>query len=66
MLVFGSGLIVGEDKERLAVTALVPSQASFEFRADPSSSYSGRNVICLLHAADGSQLTGTRIAEEAP
>ena len=62
-LTFGSALIGGPDKDRLAVTALVPSQAAFEARADSSSAFTTRDVICVLHAADGSQLTGTRITE---
>jgi hypothetical protein len=63
-LTFGSALIGGPDKDRLAVAALVPSQAAFEARADSSSAFTTRDVICVLHAADGSQLTGTRITEE--
>ena len=61
-LTFGSALIDGPDKDRLAVTALIPSQAAFETRGS-SSGYPGRDVICVLHAADGSQLAGTRIAK---
>nr|WP_308283191.1 serine/threonine-protein kinase [Pseudonocardia nigra] len=63
MLVFDSARIAGPDKERLEVTALVPSQASFETRGETSASFSGRSVICLLRAADGRQMTGSRIAE---
>jgi len=55
-LVFESDAIDGADKDRLQVAVLVPSQASFEADA-------ARGVICLLRAADGSPLTGTRIAE---
>jgi hypothetical protein len=62
-LVFGSDLIGGPDKDRLAVVALVPSAAAFAARADSSSSFTSRDVICLLRSADGSQLTGTRITE---
>ncbi|WP_433556786.1 serine/threonine-protein kinase [Pseudonocardia xinjiangensis] len=63
-LVFDSGLVAGPDKDRLEVASLVPSQASFETRADSSSSFTGRDVICLLRSSDGRQLTGTRIAED--
>ncbi|GAA1243153.1 serine/threonine-protein kinase [Pseudonocardia aurantiaca] len=62
-LTFGSALIGGPDKDRLAVAALVPSQAAFEARADSSSAFTTRDVICVLHTADGSQLTGTRITK---
>jgi hypothetical protein len=61
-LVFDSALVAGPDKDRLEVAALVPSRASFETRS--SSSSPDRDVICLLRAADGSRLTGTRIAEQ--
>jgi serine/threonine protein kinase len=64
-LVFDSTLVTGPDKDRLEVAALVPSQTAFESRADSSSSFTDRDVICLLRAADGSQLTGTRISEDA-
>jgi hypothetical protein len=62
-LTFGSALIDGPDKDRLAVTALIPSQAAFGSHGSSSSSYTSRDVICVLHAADGSRLTGTRIAK---
>jgi hypothetical protein len=64
-LVFDSALVVGADKDRLEVAALVPSQLSFEARADSSSRFTGRDVVCLLRAADGGQLTGTRISEDS-
>jgi hypothetical protein len=62
-LTFGSALIGGPDKDRLEVAALVPSQEAFGSRPDSSSSFNERDVICLLRAADGSQLTGSRITE---
>jgi eukaryotic-like serine/threonine-protein kinase len=63
-LTFESALVGGPDKDRLQVAALIPSKSAFEARADSSSSFTSRDVICLLRAADGSQLTGTRITEE--
>jgi eukaryotic-like serine/threonine-protein kinase len=62
-LTFGSALVGGPDKDRLEVAALVPSEEAFESRPDASSSFNDRDVICLLRAADGSQLTGSRITE---
>jgi hypothetical protein len=64
-LVFDSAVVTGPDKDRLAVAALVPSKAAFETPAGTSSSFTNRDVICLLRAADGSQLTGTRMAEDS-
>jgi predicted Ser/Thr protein kinase len=58
-LVFNSARVGGPDKQRLAVSALVPTQASFN-AGDGSGS---RAVYCLLGNADGSQLTGTRITD---
>jgi serine/threonine protein kinase len=63
-LVFDSGLVAGPDKARLQVVGLVPSQTSFEARSGSTSSFTGRNVICVLRAADGSRLTGTRISAD--
>ena len=62
-LVFGTGMIVGPDKANLRVAALVPSQAAFAERPTPTSSFSKRSVLCALYAADGGQITGTRIAK---
>ena len=63
-LTFGSGVVDAPDRDQLAVTALVPSAA--EFGRDTSGSgtpvYGQRQVFCVLAAADGSQLTGTRLA----
>ncbi len=63
-LLFGSGLVVPQDGDALAVTALVPSQRSFEQTAlGTSASFGARDVYCLLRAADGSPLRGARVAE---
>jgi eukaryotic-like serine/threonine-protein kinase len=62
-LVFGSGRIVGADKSRLRVAALAPSPAAFAYRSSPTSSFSTRSVLCALYAADGTQITGSRIAK---
>ena len=61
-LVFDSAVVTGPDKARLEVAALVPSQTAFGTRAS-SDSFAQRDVICLLRTMDGSQLTGTRVAE---
>ncbi len=62
---FDSAAVAGADKDRLTVTALVPSEA--EFGRDTAGSggptFDRRSVYCVLAAADGSRLTGTRIAE---
>ncbi len=63
-LIFDSALVEGADKAKLQVVALVPTQSSFETRSDSGSSYTGREVTCLLRAADGAQLTGTRLAPD--
>jgi hypothetical protein len=63
-LVFDSAVITGADKDRLDVTALVPSQTAFGIRSS-SDSFAERDVICVLSSADGSQLTGSRVAEGA-
>ncbi|HEY0816152.1 MAG TPA: hypothetical protein VGE11_22995, partial [Pseudonocardia sp.] len=62
-LVFGTAMIVGQDKANLRVAALVPSAAAFAERPSPTSSFSSRAVLCALYAADGSQITGSRIAK---
>ena len=64
-LVFGSGKITGPDKAKLRVAALVPSAAAFAYRSSPTSSFSSRSVLCALYAADGTQITGSRIAKPA-
>lgn len=61
-LLFDSALVDGADKARLQVVGLIPTAASFAAKA--SSSFAGRSVICVLRAADNSQLTGTRIAKD--
>jgi hypothetical protein len=40
-----------------------PSAEAFAYRTSPTSSFSTRSVLCVLYAADGSQLTGSRIAK---
>jgi hypothetical protein len=60
-----STMIVGQDKANLRVAALVPSQTAFSDRSSPTSSFTSRSVLCALYAADGSQITGTRIAKPA-
>ena len=62
-LVFASGKIAGADKAALRVAALAPSAEAFAYRSSPTSSFSTRSVLCVLYAADGSQLTGSRIAK---
>lgn len=62
-LIFDSGVITPAGKSDLRISALVPSEAGFSARSSSSSSFTGRSVICLLGAADGSQLTGTRISK---
>jgi eukaryotic-like serine/threonine-protein kinase len=64
-LAFDTGRIVGADKARLRVAALVPSAAAFAYRSSPTSSFGTRSILCALYAADGTQLTGTRIAKPA-
>jgi len=64
---FDSELVVGSDKSRLEVVALVPSQALFALDSSTTPGYrsfSGRTLYCVLRAADGSQLEGTRIQEQ--
>lgn len=63
LLRFDSGLV--SDQNGLVVTALLPSQA--EFRRDSSSggspSFGDREVYCVLHAANGSQLESSRLVD---
>jgi len=65
-LAFGSGKITGPDKAKLRVAALIPSATAFAYRSSPTSSFSSRSVLCVLYAADGTQITGSRIAKPAP
>jgi hypothetical protein len=60
-----STMIVGQDKASLRVAALVPSAAAFADRSTPTSSFTTRSVLCVLYAADGSQITGSRLAKGA-
>jgi hypothetical protein len=64
-LVFNSGKIAGADKAALRVAALAPSAEAFGYRSSPTSSFSTRTVLCALYAADGTQLSGSRIAKPA-
>jgi hypothetical protein len=64
---FDSPLVVGPDKDRLEVVALVPTET--EFQKDSSTSpgyhtYNGRVLHCALRAADSSQLEGSRVAQQ--
>lgn len=64
---FDSGLVVGQDKSSLAVVAIVPSQPTFEHNGgSPGStpSYSDRDLYCVVQRADGTRLTGSRLAPE--
>lgn len=61
-LVFDSALVAGPDKSALRVAVLVPSAGAFSNRPGPTSSFSDRHAVCVLRRADGSQLSGTRIA----
>jgi hypothetical protein len=58
-------LVVGEDRDDLAITVLLPSEQAFaaDSRSEGSStpSFQTRDVFCVLTAADGRQLTGTRV-----
>ena len=64
-LAFNSGKIAGPDKAALRVAALAPSADAFAYRSSPTSSFSTRTVLCALYAADGTQLSGSRIAKPA-
>jgi eukaryotic-like serine/threonine-protein kinase len=64
---FDSPLVVGPDKSTLEVVALVPAEV--EFGKDSSTSpgyhsYKGRVLYCVLRAADGAQLEGSRVAPQ--
>ncbi|MCO1654854.1 serine/threonine-protein kinase [Pseudonocardia humida] len=62
-------VVVGEDKDQLAVTLLLPSEEAFQddTRSAGASrpSYQSRGVYCVLSAADGRQLTGTRVLDDS-
>jgi hypothetical protein len=61
-------IVAGDDKDKLTISVLVPSQQAFEENtASPGSSsptYQSRTIYCVLHAADGSQLTGSRVVKQ--
>ena len=64
---FDSPLVVGPDKDRLEVVAVVPSGAEFvkDYSTSPGyHQYTGRVLHCALRAADGSQMEGSRVAEQ--
>ncbi len=64
---FDSALIVGSDKSALEVISLVPSSGAFLLDSStvPSSpTFSDRELYCVLRAADGSQLQGSRVQEQ--
>jgi hypothetical protein len=64
---FDSALVVGSDKSRLEVVALVPTEATFQHDSSTVpgySTFSGRSVYCVLRAVDGSQLEGSRVAQK--
>jgi hypothetical protein len=65
-LAFDSGKVAGPDKAALRVAALAPSAQAFAYRSSPTSSFSTRKVLCALYAADGTQLSGSRIAKPTP
>jgi hypothetical protein len=50
-------LVAAPDRDALEIAALVPSEAAFGTGA-------GRRMHCLLRAADGSPLVGSRISGE--
>lgn len=60
-----STMIAGQDKANLRVAALVPSQSAFAERTTPTSSFSGRAVLCVVYAADGTQIIGSRLTKGA-
>jgi eukaryotic-like serine/threonine-protein kinase len=64
-MVFRSDLITADGKDLIEVAALVPSEVAFAARTSPTSSYAQRDVLCFLRAADGTQITGTRITKDA-
>jgi hypothetical protein len=60
--------VAGDDKAKLTMSVLVPSQQAFEKNsASPgssSASYQSRDAYCVLRATDGSQLTGSRVIKQ--
>ncbi|WP_300014856.1 serine/threonine-protein kinase [Pseudonocardia sp.] len=64
-MLFESGQIVEDGKDRLAVIALLPSEGEFvrNTATSGSPSFGERSVSCFLTNADGTQLTGSRVAE---
>jgi hypothetical protein len=58
-LEFGSAVVGGDDKAGLDVVVLIPSEQQFSTAS--TSGYFSRDVMCLLQARDGSQLTGARL-----
>jgi hypothetical protein len=64
-LLFGSGQIVEEGKDRLDVIALLPSEREFARNTATSGTptFGERSVYCFLRNADGTQLVGSRVAE---
>jgi hypothetical protein len=61
-LLFDSEVVTGADKDRLAVSALVPSAALFTQRT--STGFTGRSVVCLLSGGAAGPLTDTRISDD--
>jgi hypothetical protein len=59
-LYFGSALVRGDDKAKLDVVVLVPTDQEFS-TASSGGYFSNRSVMCLLQARDGAQLTGARL-----
>ena len=60
-------MVLGPDKDRLEVAALVPTEAGFQKDSSTSPGYhthNGRVLYCTLRSADGSQLEGSRVAEQ--
>lgn len=54
-LLFDSALVAGPDKDALEVTALVPAAGAFR---------AGGPVVCVLSAADGTALVGSRMSRD--
>lgn len=62
-LYFDSQYIVGDDKSRLQVVALVPSEQSFgkNSATSGSASFSERMIYCVLQSPDNTPLTASNI-----
>jgi hypothetical protein len=64
---FGS-IVTGDDKAKLTMSVLVPSEQAFQANsASPgssSASYQSRDMYCVLRASDGSQITGSRVLKQ--